>query len=231
MRTVVVPVAGTWTRRRERYERLNGVEPDPPVWYRAGSPLMNLIAQRYSLPRFDQNPGADIGYWSGDLQGTLLQGMLAGLSGTSQITWHHGGGVLAVSIDMKAHTFDHAVILAHSWGTQIACHAVKRMRPDLRNRVSLLSVDGPNGKRYTDLFDTAAACLDGRWVHMHSGAGWGSRMRWLGARCLPWQRQQQDFAAANIRIPDHSSVLTDPYTYLDLWDAAFETMETCVGGF
>ena len=199
-----IPISGTFARKNEHHG--HGYP-----WYRRNSAFdRSMVAMGYQRIDQDGDPDrVDAGFWTGDLEGSLL---------TGDWPWNPTHDVWEDAAD-KLHDWiverwprleGKLTVIAHSHGGQIAAYASRRLARKGLMFEHLVTVDTPLRRDMDNIWLGAIGGFK-RWTHLHSGWGWGSRMRWLGARALPWKRMTSDLATINIPIPDHSSVLRNPY--------------------
>lgn len=222
--------AGTWTRDSVKAGRLVGAYAEPR-WYEHGSRFAHLMHERYGVYRVDRNGDVttpDPPLWDGSLEGTTAHILRAKMLGETPLQkWIVQSRAVGRAIRRVPNNVRWVLVFAHSHFGQVAATAIGNLtfRVDLQ-RVIFITIDTPNrrGSSMQRIYDRAAENIGGRWIHLHSGADWGSRMRWLGARCLPWQRQQFRQAAVNIAVDDeqdHSGVVRDMDTRdVVIWDKA-----------
>ena len=227
-----LPVAGTWSRKREDVQHMLKL-PGPTPWYRRGSDFdMEMLG--YSLYRHDQDGDPeqpDNGYWSGDLEGTLFSGKWWNPFAPKYIAWIEGAADLARTIQQIPSSVDRIWIIAHSHAGQVACYAIRMLTPAYARRVSLVTIDTPNrsgwavSRHMEPVYETVARVIGGAWWHLHSEGGWEDRMRWMGARTLPSKHQQIEPATHNIVVDNHSCSL-DVEKHREVWDRVFNVIDT-----
>lgn len=227
---IYLPVAGTWSRHRERVNAKLGLPGDLP-WYRTGSDF-DIEMRKYGLFRWDQNGDPakpDTGYWSGDLEGTMFSGTWWNPFDEKHVVWRDGADDLARTIQALPATIDRIWVIAHSHGGQVACYALRMLTPAFARRVNLITVDTPNrsgwavGRHMKAVYAQVSRTIGGRWVHLHTTHGWEDRMRWMGARTMPWMHATMPDADTNIEVPDHSCAL-DVEAHRAVWDQALQEM-------
>lgn len=224
--------AGTWSRHQTKLARAAGGWPEPR-WYEHGSGFAHMMMERYGVYRVDRNGDVttpDPPLWDGDLDGTSAHLLKAKFLGETPL---QGWTVPAVNVRRAVGRVPYnvrwVIVFAHSHFGQVAAIALAHpaLSKGARRRVILITIDTPNrrGARMQAVYDAAARNINGRWVHLHSGADWGSRMRWMGARCFPWQRQEFKQAGRNVPVDDeqdHSGVVSVDMDRGDVrtWDRA-----------
>ena len=210
-------VSGTWAVKR--------MKEDPLDWYRMKSKFASVVRDlvNWKRGRDAESKGGYKPWWSGDLEGSILVGDMPWKP--SHDTWDHLAQKLSGFLaPLAGHTRRETAVVAHSHGGQGAIYALCHLRSLGRSRVGLLiTVDTPMRPDMDDARKVAREAVR-VWVHLHSGSGWGSRMRFLGLgfpRGLwPWGRKKCPEADINIRIPNHSDVLNQPARYIKIWNKA-----------
>ena len=145
----------------------------------------------------------DPGFWSGDLEGSLLTGDWPW--NTTHDVWEEAADKLFTWIAERWGRLEGKLtIIAHSHGGQIAAYASRRLARKSMLIEHLVTVDTPLRRDMDKVWLDAIGGYK-RWTHMHSNWGWGSRMRWLGARTLPWKRAQN--GSGDHQHPDTGSQL------------------------
>lgn len=221
--------AGTWTRGSVSAGRVVGLYGEPR-WYEHGSGFAALMHDRYGIGRIDRNGDPqepDPPLWDGALEGTTAHLLKARILGRTPLErWIVQSKAVVLAVQRVPERVRWVLVFAHSHFGQVAavgCANLLFARD--KRRVILVTVDTPNRRGLQDVYARASKNIGGRWVHLHSGADWGSRMRWLGARCLPWQRQEIGQAGANVAVTDdqdHSGVVSVNMDAGDVetWDRA-----------
>ena len=199
MSKLYIPIAGTWARRASK----------TTSWYRRGSPFdLYLRELGYTRVEQDRDPTkADLGYWSGNLGGTLFQA-------SRHADWVEGGKNLEEFIvrrwaELQADSaVTDLVFIAHSHGGQVVTYGLMQF-PNLRARV--VTVDMPVRRDMSWRYEVALENLDGQWTHLHSKRTrkfWKTWPRWLGSRL---NTPKLKGAARNIPVDcGHSKVLKEP---------------------
>ena len=200
-----IPVAGTFARRRKRSD----------AWYLLHSPLDRLLYSNGFL-RVDQDrdPNTpDRGYWSGDLNGLLVQRIWPWTDPHED--WLNGGQKLAMFILKRFNAGDFKnglVLLTHSHGGQVAAYALNTLHLHLdipcRLRIHVIDVDMPVRRDMEGRYATAMH-RSASWTHLHSSKyGWRSRMRYFGNG---WNGQELPGASRNVPMAGgHSGILSHP---------------------
>lgn len=208
-----VPIAGSWSRRRD----------NPGAWYKTDSPfdvtLRNLGYDRVPEPEDDD------GFWSGDLNGLFVQKFF----GKSKDDWISGGHALSNYIVDRQDILNQreVVLIAHSHGGQVAAFALKRLLHETPNgsrylrSLRVVTVDMPvRSGRFLGLiprgmgktYRAALIAVAGRWTHLYDGL-W-NKTRVAGSHAGP---RKLEGACRNIPIPGgHSAILRHPVPQ-DLW--------------
>ena len=206
-----IPIAGTWARKKEREDRERRERFGAP-WYRADS-LFDRTLGRLGYHRVDQlSGGPDPGYWSGDLEGTLLQQFFS--FANYRDDWLDGGQKLEVFIRNRNFLDREDVILtliAHSHGGQVVAFALQRLLKNAPLNLHVVTVDMPVRRGLRSVYDDALTSVEGNWTHLYST--W-ARMRILGSRFGP--RKLED-AARNLSIPGGHSGILNRIDLLYLW--------------
>lgn len=222
-----IAVAGTWSRERVKLLRAVGLHPEP-AWYEHGSRFACHMMQRYGIFRLDRNGDIstpDPPLWDGALEGTSAHLLKSRLQGKTPLEkWIVPSRNVTAAITRVPANVKWVIVFAHSHGGNVAAPGIANVffKRD-RQRVIFITIDTPNrwGASMRHIYWKCSVSIAGRWVHLHSGADWGSRMRWLGARTLPWKRQEFDQAGINIAVPDdedHSGVLGMEPDDTAVWD-------------
>lgn len=231
-----IACAGTWSRGRMAALRSVGLGGDPQ-WYEHGSQFARMMMQVFHVYRIDRNGDItkpDPPLWDGALEGTTAHMLKSHVQGKTPLQrWIvPSRNVTAAFCDVPGNV-RWVFGFFHSHGGQVGCIGASNILFDRdRDRVIIVTIDTPNrwGETMQRTYDRCARAVRGRWIHLYSEAGWEDKMRWLGARSLPWRRQTMDQAAVNICIPDHSSVLNHPAQYLDTWDMVMRAAKEMTDG-
>lgn len=208
-----IPVPGTWTARETPTD-------DYIPWFYEGSPLDQRLRRRkcYRVNQTEDPRNPDIGFWSGDLEGTLITTLLDVVKNRpAQDKWWHGAFALYSFLLHRATEFrdQHVTILAHSHGGQVATRALAMYAeanvPSPPGMVlRLVTVDMPvrfDSYRYYE----AAAHVCTYWKHLHTD--WYTFMRFAGSLSygvVPGPVRCK-FADTNWYLTGgHSAALSDP---------------------
>lgn len=196
-RLAYIPVAGTFCRNRGD---------DTEAWYRRNSQIDRLFASRgFDRVEQDNDPDKpDPGYWSGDLGGLMVQGA------QSYMDWWKGGTELRkVIVSSNRAGIKGLLVVAHSHGGQAAAYAFAGLGERPKYRTALITVDTPLVRGMSQVYHMARANVD-FWLHLHTGWGWGSRMRVLGSK----------FNKCKLKIADHNQRLRGAHSGI-LYDDKF----------
>ena len=203
-------------------------QPAKPAWYEHGSDFASAMMRRYGVFRIDRNGDIstpDPPLWDGALEGTTLHILKSKLQGVTPFEkWRVPRVNVVRALLRVAGNVRWILVFAHSHFGQVVTMALcdPALRP-IAHKIIFVTIDTPNrrGRIMQSYYEGAARAIGRRWIHVHSGAGWGSRMRWLGARCLPWQRQTIEHARFNIAVPrseGHSGIITMGPEDMITWD-------------
>ena len=208
-----IPIAGTWARKRNRNDD----------WFRSASSLDALLND-LGYARVDQNNDPnrpDPGFWSGDVGGLLIQQLAPWWSHDE--VWREGADDLVQFLrdrEGQLSRCEEVALIAHSHGGQVVSFALQTMRrrhedSPVLPKLRVVTVDMPVriGKflgifpRGMDAVYQDALSVVSNWIHLYSGRGWKSKMRWLGNRFGP---RKLKGAFRNCRIPGaHSGILSE----------------------
>ena len=202
-----IPVAGSLARKRHDHEL---------SWYRCDSPLDRVLAT-LGYQRVDQNGDIykpDVGFWSGDINGLLLQRALWWRD--KHPAWKTGGETLRKFLITRRDDFsDGVTLILHSHAGQVGAYALAG-RPSYFP-VHVITCDMPVRADMRDVYASAATRV-ASWTHLYSERGWKSRMRWLGDGQLFSNPRVLPVATRNIEIKGwHSGLMSDP-RFIGQWD-------------
>ena len=210
-----VPIAGTWSRTRQDHAA---------AWYRRGSPV-DAVLTRHGYQRVEQDldpTTPDRGFWSGTVNGLLVQRVWGWLRGRARHpAWQTGAETLRSFLRARLPEFGAAggvTLVAHSHGGQVLAYALAALSESTRaalGPIHVITVDMPVRRDMAETYARAAGGVD-HWVHLYSARGWQNRFRWLGNR---FGDRQLAVADRNIELTGgHSGVLNHP-DHLPQWDA------------
>ena len=205
-----LPVAGTWGREHAKQRSPN----DPLDWFFRGS-RFDQVMQDYGFFRVEQDRDPDtpdLGYWSGDIGGTLIQRIWPWSDHLEP--WRKGGDVLRGFIDTNKNEFtDGLLIVTHSHGGHTLAMCLNRFFQITPFPIYVLDIDMPvqRGGHMSQLYGRAQY-FTRKWTHLYSGRGWGSKFRWLGNRFGPRELS----GATNVGPIDggHSGILGGKKDYI-----------------
>ena len=216
-----VPVAGTWSRSHHDHAQ---------AWYRVGS-LFDRLLVRHGYQRVEQDGDPerpDRGYWSGDVNGLLIQGVWRWVwIRARHPAWRTGGETLRQFLRVRMRELGAAggvTIVAHSHGGQVLAYAVAALTAHTRaalGPIHVITVDMPVRRDMAAPYELARQhCAS--WTHLYSQRGWQSRFRWLGNR---FGSRTLAVADRNIEVTGgHSGVLSQP-AHLPQWDAILPALQ------
>ena len=211
-----IPVAGSFARKRHGHAA---------SWYRSGSPLDQLLGT-LGCQRVDQDNDPlkpDKGYWSGDINGLMLQRALWWRD--KHPAWKTGGEALRRFLVSRHVEFANGVtLIMHSHGGQVGAYALKGMSPGLSRwkfPIDVITCDMPVRADMGSVYALASRRVRS-WTHLYSEKGWQSRMRWLGDGQIFSNPRELSVATRNIEVAGgHSGILSDP-RYIEQWHGIFE---------